>query len=102
MQAVGKKLVDYSANPEESLIVFTNFSGYIDSLSCFVQGGHRKSVKKTPISRNRLMTETTSSPSIKHQKAVEAWNKLKTKRASTAARAAAISKPAKHGKKSGL
>ncbi len=39
-------------------------------------------------------------PSNQHQKAVEAWNKLKQKRAATAARAAAISKPAKHGKKS--
>jgi hypothetical protein len=47
------------------------------------------------------MTETPDSASIKHRKAVEAWNKLKAKRASTAARAAALSKPAKHGKKSG-
>ena len=39
-------------------------------------------------------------PATKHQKAVAAWNKLKEKRATTAARAAAISKPAKHGKKS--
>ena len=39
-------------------------------------------------------------PASSHQKAVDAWNKLKAKRATTAARAAAISKPAKHGKKS--
>ena len=42
----------------------------------------------------------TATPASKYQKAVDAWNKLKTKRAQHAARAAAISKPAKHGKKS--
>jgi hypothetical protein len=42
----------------------------------------------------------TVPPANKNQKAVDAWNKLRAKRASDAARAAAIAKPAKHGKKS--